>query len=368
MGNLANLKYFSPFGIGIASTILDALANKGFPPAQFIRGLFDNLQKALPNHGQSTIPAGFEGGQCDGVLYQFHAKLVDTNGHVYGDNPYGNPVAGAISSVSTGQIGQDPTLRIIYTNPAGQGSLSLGYTIDIFPSAQVTLVRVDGQPDNCGNPPPIPDPNSPFDPDLYLPVNLPVPIPPNLPVPIPPIPIPPWIPIPFPPPSLPNPNDPTGGDGMTKADGKKIQDQLDSIAKKQDQFQDQMQCVRRKICGTVGYKFLPLGSFTEAGAYLVPVFPYEKIVGVDVFVVETGIIKSYRFSYDQYYKRYYPSLGEVGFVSETNSPERPQEIIYQSQRIMADFLEVKAIHYWFPIGVRARLTAVLQVDLAPPEA
>jgi hypothetical protein len=225
----------------------------------------------------------------------------------------------------------------------------------------LSITRTDGQPDNCGDPPDVPDPNNPARPDLFFPVNLPVPIPPNLPVPLPRIPLPPWLPVPFPPPSLPNPNDPNGSDPMTKSDGRKLEEQNKANSDKLDQILDQLKCIRKKICTNVGYRYIPMGTFKEAGVFLAPLQPYEKVVGMDCFVTNFGIVKTYRFSYDKYYKSYYPSLGEVGFVAETNAPQLGHPIRMQSQRIMCDFLEAKAFHYWFPIGVECRLTLIVQV-------
>jgi hypothetical protein len=358
MSILDNLLSVSPFGI--QKRINDKLDELGINPSSFVKGLFDELQSAPPNNGGGTIPPNFTGGQCNTGYWIYWIIRRKSDGALFPEFLAGGSEV-PIQSITPFDDSGSLAYRIVDSQSPNGRVGALGFSSSTEEVASFRVARRDGLPDNCGDPPSIPDPNSPPDLNLYLPVNLPVPIPPNLPIPLPRIPLPPWIPIPLPPTGLPNPNDPTGNDPLTKSDGKKLEEKLDQLNENLDRLAEDIQCIRSKVCATVGRNYYPCGTFTEAGAYIVPMPAFGRLVGVNIWVKERGSVSTKLFAYDKYYKKYWLGFGDFGFVSESNHPEEPTRIVFDAQRIVPFSLEPKGFYFRLELNVFVNVTAIIEL-------
>jgi hypothetical protein len=118
------------------------------------------------------IPPPFNGGQCDGIPYEVFYTYVanSTPGCTNGDQnfgPFSRIVNGPVGGLSFGS-GQDGACdeasfdSITLTHGETQGSTSTQLAsrgLNEIKSGQITnIVRVDGLPDDCGDPPPPPPP------------------------------------------------------------------------------------------------------------------------------------------------------------------------------------------------------------------
>lgn len=127
---------------------------------------------------------GFEGGQCPGVQYGVSGTwtLFNANGSVDITSTFANFTT--FGPIEIRPSDTNPAALVLFGfdaqgNPEQQSLGGSGNTSQsiVLTSAQVT--RVDGQPDNCGNPPPLPPPPGsppPTDPRPTFPgvtINLP---------------------------------------------------------------------------------------------------------------------------------------------------------------------------------------------------
>lgn len=361
MSVLENLLSVSPFGF--PKRVNDKLSELGINPLDFLRGLFTTNQPSLVDNGGGFLPPEFSGGQCVGVTYRFYWVIRrKSDGALFPEAQVGGG-AGAIASLSPITMSDGVSLGYRLVNPTFPSGVegSLGYTAASAEVASFRVERQDGLPDTCGDPLPAPDPSKPPDINIFLPVNLPVPIPPTAPVPLPRVPLPPWLPIPLPPTGLPNPTDPTGNDPLSKGDGKKLEEKLDKLNENLDRLAEDIQCIRDKVCATTGRVYLPMGTFTEAGAIVVPMPAFGRLVGLNLWVQNEGSVTTKLFAYGKYYKKYWLGFGDVGFISETNHPEEPSRIIYRLQRVVPNAFEPKGFHFRFELGVYVNITAVVEL-------
>lgn len=123
----------------------------------------------------ALVPANFTGGQCVGVSYNVEVRgrvvrrsVEEPNGLTFNqvlffgqppnDNPYVFPsLMGKITSVTATVTNGSCSVFVSYNNGTQQTNWFLGdfgYSNARFLDFRVTIVRVDGLPDNCGNPPP----------------------------------------------------------------------------------------------------------------------------------------------------------------------------------------------------------------------
>jgi hypothetical protein len=123
----------------------------------------------------ALVPANFTGGQCEGILYNVEVRgrvvrrsAEEPNGLTFnqvifsGQPPNDNPyifasLAGKITSVTATVTNGSCSVFVLYNNGAQQAEWFLGnfgYPDARFLDFRVAIVRVDGNPDNCGNPPP----------------------------------------------------------------------------------------------------------------------------------------------------------------------------------------------------------------------
>ena len=121
-------------------------------------------------------PAPFEGGQCDGVLYVVSASWIsaDASGTPFPGTEVSYispPLEGPITQIGSGPNPQVANrLQYLIKYDSGLQEIRFGNVDTTGPVKQLIvtdslLVRSDGLPDDCGNPPPIypsPDPNDVF--------------------------------------------------------------------------------------------------------------------------------------------------------------------------------------------------------------
>ena len=151
---------------------------RGTPLDQFRDRVSDSLNRFCPVPGGDLPPPAappFEGGQCAGVPY----LITYTFGGVPGTD--GRSLRGPIVSAGKFPSPQDPELcSISFTGLNAQGQEE---TITAAASAcsvvEFTgLIRQDGLPDDCGDPPPVeppgqPPPTDPRPPSTTVNINLP---------------------------------------------------------------------------------------------------------------------------------------------------------------------------------------------------
>lgn len=154
--------------LGSAEYINDALQRVGFFP-------FDAARRAIPNFWRNMlcdtdappVPGPpFTGGQCACVSY----RVVFTR-TVPGSQPQqvtSQPLAGPILGLVQGTSGNATTFSV--RHGVCSGGVQTGTTLTQVSSSSagttasiVSIIRVDGQPDNCGNPPPVIRPPNPGD-------------------------------------------------------------------------------------------------------------------------------------------------------------------------------------------------------------
>lgn len=121
----------------------------------------------------ALIPANFTGGQCPApVRYKMSFAYEDAGGTTWYQNGLGSSLFATTNPASTGTpqgsyLGKitsvqayvdpvyHPLLKAIFINGAHNGLLAGQYTGYVVNNFRVYLIeRVDGLPDNCGNPPP----------------------------------------------------------------------------------------------------------------------------------------------------------------------------------------------------------------------
>ena len=100
-----------------------------------------------------SSPAPFEGGQCEGVRYAVDLTITNnaTGSSVTTIRNVGGPVIG----LRTTQNGSTRTIELVGTQPNGEPEVVFVTSggAEPYPSAVINSVsRIDGEPDNCGNP------------------------------------------------------------------------------------------------------------------------------------------------------------------------------------------------------------------------
>ncbi|HEX7762727.1 MAG TPA: hypothetical protein VF433_03860, partial [Cellvibrio sp.] len=154
--------------------------NPFFITSRLARGFFDVSYRIFCNREPPPIPdPEFSGGQCDGVKYRVdvYTELLKDGSPT---NDFGYPSSGYLLSLDGKIVGlqdfSDDTsieLRVVHDDGAKQqfafgigGGAANGYQYTNFRITSVT--RMDGLPDECGDPPPpIPVPEPGFNqPDL----------------------------------------------------------------------------------------------------------------------------------------------------------------------------------------------------------
>lgn len=155
------------------------------PFSDFNKGINDNLCRNNPKPQPNNDNLPGQGGQCVGIRYNVQGRLQ-------GILPDGSPAATTLTTLASNQPG--PISARVRRTPAAAGGGQASYNIDFFsagnPTAFTTLaspnnwialtnsywraIRVDGQPDTCGDGPNLPlikpQPN-----DLVKPVPVPNP-------------------------------------------------------------------------------------------------------------------------------------------------------------------------------------------------
>lgn len=155
------------------------------PFSSYNKGINDNLCRNNPKPQPDNTPLRGQGGQCVGVRYNIIARLQGTL-------PDGSPTATSLNSLPSNQPG--PISARVRRTPAPAGGGQAAYNIDFFSGSSSTAfttvsspnnwtaltnaywraVRVDAQPDTCGDgPPPIRTKPDPI--DLVKPVPIPNP-------------------------------------------------------------------------------------------------------------------------------------------------------------------------------------------------
>lgn len=136
------------------------------------RGLYNNFCTDPTPPGLLPPPPPFQGGQCECISYRVNIELVDPPGL-----PFDQVRAGPISSPVNGvEVPENPGRKswgYYYGAPACGGrqfellaSAGPDAPSDSFAVAINSVARVDGLPDDCGNPEPIvPNPPNPRPPD-----------------------------------------------------------------------------------------------------------------------------------------------------------------------------------------------------------
>lgn len=157
---------------GISEALNDAI-NKFNPiptvnPARAARGLICNNPTPPP-----TPQPPFSGGQCAGVAYRIqgthNARNANNQQPISGAFSVGR--VGPITSVSGETVDSNgfKTSFVTITSASGTERVDSFGGCEFVSVSGVTVTRLDGQPDNCGNPTPTP---APF-PTGGLPVNIP---------------------------------------------------------------------------------------------------------------------------------------------------------------------------------------------------
>lgn len=116
--------------------------------------------------GGPTVEPPFEGGQCPGVAYTVRFTYSSPSGQQIVSYSGVGPVLAVRQEPSgNGCGGQQPPDREIYTIGATFSNVVRGPNTACVVNGAIDFVilRGDGQPDNCGNPPPVvvPPPNYP---------------------------------------------------------------------------------------------------------------------------------------------------------------------------------------------------------------
>ena len=110
--------------------------------------------------GPGPVEPGFEGGQCPGVGYSLSGSVISRNVDGSGTNTI--PISGSVVGPISVEIESvdDPrrwTFRVVGQNNSTGFFTSGGSNLTDFDSYDLVPARIDGQPDNCGDPP-IPPP------------------------------------------------------------------------------------------------------------------------------------------------------------------------------------------------------------------
>lgn len=149
-----------------------------------LQRMFERQNKALrsfcplpPADDIPDVTVPFQGGQCPGTTYRVNyirtrsATIVDEETFTFAVGPVGGfteSVDGnGILTISIVDMGGSRTRTVLQGNP------------DVISASITSVVREDGQPDDCGNPPqpPLPPgsppPTDPRPPDTNIDINLP---------------------------------------------------------------------------------------------------------------------------------------------------------------------------------------------------
>lgn len=156
VGNAANLMG------GLQPTVAGVRLPNGFDAvsygASFLLGACPASESP---YGAADPPPTGQGGQCVGVLYRVRLRVLKPDGSVLTDRFDGGQYPGPMGPVSQrpgpgdGQVsiyvgynGGDAEFKFLQSTPSGG---------DEFTIAETEYVRVDGQPDDCGNAPGTPE-------------------------------------------------------------------------------------------------------------------------------------------------------------------------------------------------------------------
>lgn len=125
------------------------------PASQFARGFYDNLCRDEPGGLPDTPKPPFAGGQCACVEYFVNYQTIDKrNGQVFtGTSTCRGPIKGfGMRIVQSGGL---PAYQYYLSggNETCPQEVNFGtFGADIYTNSVVSVSRVDGRPDNCGNP------------------------------------------------------------------------------------------------------------------------------------------------------------------------------------------------------------------------
>lgn len=169
------------------------LANKvnpryrGSPLGRFIDRQNRALRSFCPVPPQEDIPdlaPGFEGGQCPGVAYTVTGTwdLFNSDGSLNLSSSFG--AQQVLGPFTIGPSDTNPAALFLYwTDSQGTPQENFlggsGNTSRMIVLTSADVVRDDGQPDDCGNPPPSPlppgspPPTDPFRPGVDITIDLP---------------------------------------------------------------------------------------------------------------------------------------------------------------------------------------------------
>lgn len=178
-------------GGGLLLDNMPAFGPAGKAARELARGIHGGLcgVPTPPELGEPTFPPPpFTGGQCPGVLYAVRYTVTEINrfGQTTTYQPPQSPLnlTGPITGISVQgpkTVGGRPafTSVVIAANPSATPNTDNTANSGFTAAAITNIVRANGQPDTCGNPPgppPIPPPPAPpvpTPPDIDLPVTPP---------------------------------------------------------------------------------------------------------------------------------------------------------------------------------------------------
>ena len=155
--NVCGLYQASPAKFGIsnpAGNAVSALAS----------GVWDSFCGRLPEPKIPSVPQlPFQGGQCEGVQYNCSGTVElrrPSNGSLIRTDPWSAPAFGRITGISIenpSPASPDSVAVVVrYVDASGNPAFSIGLgasreITDLSNLTIASIVRADGQPDNCGN-------------------------------------------------------------------------------------------------------------------------------------------------------------------------------------------------------------------------
>ncbi|OUL34097.1 hypothetical protein [Nostoc sp. 106C] len=150
----------------LGGMLADAIYKAAFPSS------------ATPPPSQVTGPTPFSGGQSTGIAYRVSANADATNGSVVTDASTAQTVYGPVLSVSVSGTSAVPgtsgvgIVILAYDEFGNQKYYGQGYGVagswNAFNLRNISINRIDGQPDTGGNPTPNPIPNDNRSPNSYF--------------------------------------------------------------------------------------------------------------------------------------------------------------------------------------------------------
>ena len=186
------------FSCSIWSNFPAFISNNKSPGASFARGYMNSIcngRVPLP----SLPPPPFTGGQCPGVAYNFEYRRAsynigtcvlnqDQTLTIQLTGPIGDPFhdpTGVVGTSSCNGLNNDPVELGNWLIPTGTGNVNIFSSAFNDPSGVanppisfievISVTRVDGLPDNCGDPPSLYPPDQPTGNDLTTIIVVPVP-------------------------------------------------------------------------------------------------------------------------------------------------------------------------------------------------